>query len=310
MIEFSKGSVEGYEKYLRKFRKAKNNDTLVESTIERYSFFINKNLEELIVQKSVDNLLSLMNEKIKEQGGTIIYASFWHYLQYLGYDDERILKQLITSKKGNSALRSKRFLQSKVLSRGELRRLYNETTDEQMKLIISILYDTACRRQELMGIKFSDIEFRNSKSEDIKRGIYASVGILGKGRKAREVYLGRTSVKLIHQQTGGKFQMGDYLLKFYKNDKQSLEFKDQEHELYKRLVKHCQTILKRHIHPHCFRHTRLTHMADLGADILDIAAYAGHESPITTQIYVQISTYRGKQAFSKYTKDIIDDTPL
>jgi len=47
-------------------------------------------------------------------------------------------------------------------------------------------------------------------------------------------------------------------------------------------------------------------MADEGADILDIAAYAGHEDIKTSQIYVEISSYRRKRAFKKYCSDIME----
>jgi integrase len=295
-----------FEQFLDAKRKV-NGDTLLPSTIERYVDWLSKHEAKLDGMKDLDELLEYMNEQIKKAGNNVITAAFVNYLLYRGFS-ENDTKRLEHAKGGITALKSHRFLQSKVLSRGELRRIFNELTVLHQKLTISALYDTACRRHELLGIKFGDIEFKDPSNihheKEIEAGIWAEVNILGKGKKTRKVFLSKTTVELLAEY--------HKTMHFAKQDKvfilfspSGMEYSYQEHELYKMIVDVGQTILVRHIHPHCFRHTKATHMADRGADVLDIAAYLGHSNPATSAIYIEISAFRAKQAYMKYAQDIV-----
>lgn len=43
------------------------------------------------------------------------------------------------------------------------------------------------------------------------------------------------------------------------------------------------------ISTHTFRHLRLTHLARAGWKLHELATYAGHRDPVTTEIYVHLS---------------------
>jgi len=295
-----------YAKYLHKVRK-KNGDNLVNSTIERYCDIIDSTIIELNRNKgNEEKILELMNRNIIKKKSMILYSAFRYYLLYIGYDldydKEKIFDKLRAPRTNANAASSKRFLQSKVLSKGELKRLFAETEDMKMKLLLSMLYDTACRRDELLNIKFEDIV--ESNEEDRKHGIYAQIHIMGKGKKARTVYLTSLSYRLLNRVFKEK-DSKQRLFIFYKVDGTTPKVK-QDDALYFKIRSLGKNILDRHIHPHCFRHTKLTHMADDGADLLEIAGYAGHEDVSTSQIYIEISTHIGKRGFIKTVKPIAE----
>lgn len=298
-----------YESYLKRKRKP-NGDDLLPSTIERYTDWIEKHINSLNSFKDHEKLIQYMNAEIKKSNSNVLTAAFVNFLQMQNIPEARI-NEIKHCKSGATALSSHRFLQSKVLSRGELKRIMNELDDVFKKAIISCLYDTACRRAELLSIKFGDINFKNPElkthKKDIEAGIYAEVQILGKGSKARTVYLGKTSVMHIialHNKFG--YTKTDKIFVLKQDD--GTPYKLQENQLYKEITDIGDSVLGRHIHPHCFRHTKATHMADAGADMLDIAAYLGHSNPSTSSIYIEISAWRGHQAFSKYSKDILGES--
>jgi integrase/recombinase XerC len=175
----------------------------------------------------------------------------------------------------------------------------DSTKDITLKLIISMLYDTACRRSEILKIRFKDIE----PIKEPKNNIYAKVRIMGKGHKSREVYLNETTFNLLKEYGKGK-KKSDYIIRFKSNDNKEIKF--QDHKLWEVLSKHIEPILGRNFHCHMLRHTFATHMADNGAHAEEIMYYLGHKEVSTTLIYIEISTFMGERAFTKYSKDILE----
>lgn len=219
-------------------------------------------------------------------------ASYSMFLRFLRYPEEKIA----TLKRPDKVTRE---IQSKVLSRAELKRLFNEVDDE-MKLLIAFMYDTACRRSELLNIKYGDIAFRDTNTA---QNVWAEVNIVrGKGGKSRTVYLQKSTVLLL-RQLRPHIGVKDKVFYFYK-DKDN-PYINQEHRLYVMIKDTCDKILGRHIHPHCFRHSKLTHLANTGADVLGISRYAGHKDIKTSQIYIDYSTYISETTFEKYSRAII-----
>jgi len=292
-----------FTKFLRTKHKRKG-DKLVPSTIERYTDFMKKHWSALKAMDKLSLMIDYMNSKVKHTNSIVLYSSFKNLLIFLGASKEA-QKKLETPRSSASALTSKRFLQTKVLSRGELKRIFTETTDLQTKFLISALYDTACRRSELLGLKLSDVKWNKDKADRDKTGIYCTFHVMGKGRKAREVNISKTSAVLLMQLVKElKLKLTDKVIVFiYMEDGEP--YLDQARELYGRIRDTCSPIIGRSVHPHMFRHTFATHMADEGAGALDIAAYLGHEDIRTTQIYIEISSHRARLAFANYAKDIL-----
>lgn len=291
-----------FEKFLRKVRKS-NGDYLLDKTVETYVYYVSEYIGNLNKFDDIDSMISYMNKLINQRPSLVIYSAFRMFLLFMGVDKKGLqLKSLKAPDKSSNFMSSKRFLQSKVLSKQELRSLFNSVEDST-KLLFSALYDTACRRSELLGIKYGDVEFKKQP----KNNIYASVNVLGKGAKSRTVYFSKKTVELLRLINGheDKHEKEDKLFEIKKSNNKL--YANQHQAIYYIISKHTKKILNRNITPHCFRHTRLTHLANAGSDVLGIKSYAGHENISTSQIYIEVSSFLGKKTIEQFGGESILD---
>jgi len=275
-----------FKEYLEHHKKETSGDKLMPSTIETYIYLLNS----VGVNDKIN--LSKASEIIENTNNPMIYSTIRQFLKFCGYEDNQINRLNFKREILRSALKSKKFLQSKVLTRKEVKDLILSSEKLQDKLIFSLLYDTACRVSELINIRVKDINFKER-----------SIEVLGKGGKKRSVFFNASTEELLTKHIQNK-KKEDKLIII--RDNSGKPYQNQQHAIWRLCKRKGKKILHRNLHPHMFRHTRLTHMADEGADILDIAAYAGHEDIKTSQIYVEISSYRRKRAFKKYCSDIME----
>lgn len=300
-----------YAEFLHKLRKP-NGDKLLPATIERYVENFNPYSQKFAECESVDELIEFMNNEIRRRRSIVVYSAFRNYLIFLGYQPEKhddVFMKLKTPPRTANAFSSKRFIQSKVLSRIELKKVFYSCKQDWKKMIFSVLYDTACRRAELLKIKMKDITFKKKAkdTDDISKGVYANVILHGKGGKSRTVCLSRLTVQLIERLYPDASD-DDNLVVFRKPNGDL--YKSQSQALYRLIVEQTSKALNRHVHPHCFRHTCLTHLADNGATALGIMAYAGHEDIKTSQIYIEISSYMGTRTYANFSQPIIDEDEI
>jgi len=154
--------------------------------------------------------------------------------------------------------------------------------------IMSLLYDTAARVQELMDIKVRDVRIADP----------ATVLLTGKGGKTRCVPLmGRTAMLV-----------DSYLQEHGLKDNPA----HSEEHLFRSTNRDCFTrpgitsILKRHlegarqthpeivfpdsIHPHMLRHVKALNMLEAGINLIYIRDFLGHTNVATTEFYLRVDT--------------------
>jgi integrase len=315
-----KKKTDGFTEFL-KTRKKKDGDKLMDSTTERYSDFIYRYEKVLFVREtlsSIEKLLAFFNKEIADVKSTVIYASFKTFLEYLGFDRDRegmLFSLLWHPKKRPHAASSIKFLQRKVLSRQELAHFFIDEKNEWQKTAYSFSYDTACRRSELFKVEWRDIIFYseepNKWKDKLDKGVYAELQLKGKGGKMRRVHLHKMTCDLLSSMQNDDKKIIDEkngkvrVFRLYQTSGKL--YKRPEHEFYKRMVASSDAIIGRLVHPHCFRHTKLTHMADNGSDVLGIMAYAGHADISTSMIYIHVSSYKGTRTFMEFSQPLLDD---
>ncbi len=149
-------------------------------------------------------------------------------------------------------------------------------------IIVHILYTTGLRAVELCNLRWEDLV-------EWQGGWYFDV--IGKGSKARRVYVPKTSMEELMSFRQRIFKMPAYsaaphldTLPIFSNMR-DLKIPISRHSIF-RVVKHwVELSLGKTASPHWFRHTCFTQQRLRGATIESIQSSAGHSSIETTMQY-------------------------
>ena len=155
------------------------------------------------------------------------------------------------------------------------------------KSIIILLYNTGIRRQELISLKASSIDFQNN-----------SIKVLGKRNKERIIPLlpgAVTSLKTyLSYRKELKVNLSNYFFCRSNGSKLNEGFVYQTVNHYFSKV---STKIKKS--PHMLRHSFATHLLNNGADLNSVKELLGHESVATTQLYTHTSLKRIQKIYAK-----------
>jgi site-specific recombinase XerD len=153
-------------------------------------------------------------------------------------------------------------------------------------VLLSLLYDSGARAQELCDLTVGDIRF----------GKPTMLHLQGKGGKARVVPILDRPTKLVRQYITENSLTG-------LESKTKPLFPSQTHE---KMTSSCiRNIIEKYVSrakstrpdlfcapaysPHSTRHSKAVHMLEAGVDLIYIRDFLGHSSVQTTEIYAQVS---------------------
>ena len=157
----------------------------------------------------------------------------------------------------------------------------------QEKLLIDILYSTGMRRQELINLKWSDINFSSNQ-----------VKVTGKGNKQRLIPIGNELVNSLRIFQNTQINQLKNIPKaayvFLTKDGNQL-YPNYVYRIVKLHIGHCSTAEKKS--PHVLRHSFATHMSNNGAKLNDIKELLGHASLASTQVYTHNTIEQLKEIY-------------
>ncbi|MCC3356886.1 site-specific integrase [Bacillus sp. REN16] len=167
--------------------------------------------------------------------------------------------------------------------------------------LMSVLYDTGARVQELIDIKVSDVILQNP----------AVIILTGKGNKVRRVPLLKNTVSLLE-----RYIVENKLDKPWKNE-YPLFTNHQKNKLtkegvayiiskYVELSRKTSTIVPSKVKPHMFRHSKAMHLLQAGVNLIYIRDFLGHVDLKTTEIYARADTEAKRKAVENVYPDLID----
>lgn len=168
--------------------------------------------------------------------------------------------------------------------------------------LLSVLYDTGARVQELIDIKVIDVTLDPPPV----------ISLTGKGNKVRRVPLMKNTVALLQQY----LQEND-LNKPWKN--QYPLFKNNQHnkltkegiayilDKYVQMASAKSQIVPKRLSPHALRHSKAVHLLQAGVNLIYIRDFLGHANLKTTEIYARIDTETKRKAIENAYPEIITD---
>lgn len=162
----------------------------------------------------------------------------------------------------------------KVLSKEDVLSVIANTNNLKHKCIVSLLYSSGIRRNELVNLKITDI--------DSKRMLIRIEA--AKGNKDRYTLLSHSLLEDLREY-----------YKQYKPEKYIVEGmygKQYSGQSIGKIVTNAaeKAGIKISVTPHMLRHSFATHLLEAGVDLRQIQVLLGHSSSKTTEIYTHVAT--------------------
>lgn len=219
-------------------------------------------------------IVSLMNHEVSARSVNrkiTTLKSFYNHLIKLGVIDSNPAKGLALPKirkKLPSFVEEDKL--SQLLDNGYFDNDFIGTRD---KLIITLFYGTGIRLSELIGLKETDIDRRNSQ-----------IKVLGKRNKERIIPYPVSINQLIEQYVILKNNVNcESAEVLFVTEKGTPVYEKLVYRIVKQNLSKVTLLEKKS--PHVLRHTYATHLLNNGADLNAVKELLGHSNLAATQIY-------------------------
>ncbi len=176
----------------------------------------------------------------------------------------------------------------------------NTKTGRRDLALLSLMYDTAARVQEMIDLTPSQVRFDKP----------CTVKLIGKGQKARIIPMMEPPMHILksymEEQRLLEPAKNMYPL-FFNNRKEKLtragfnyilsKYKDMARERNKALIPEVLTC-------HCLRHSKAMHLLQSGLDLVYIRDILGHSNVQVTEIYAKTDSKKKREAIEKAYTDV------
>jgi len=160
--------------------------------------------------------------------------------------------------------------------------------------LLSFMYNTGARVQEVIHLPASALQLERP----------FQVRFLGKGSKERLCPLWSETANLLRCLLNQRaINLRTDALVFVNHRGQGFTRYGVQYLLSKyayAAARHCQSLERKHIHPHTLRHTTAMHLLQSGVDINTIRAWLGHTRLETTNRYAEINLEMKRKVLDNY----------
>lgn len=308
-------------KYLTNYLRSERN--LSENTIDSYAYTFKLLLEYFRSEKSIQpnriSLDSITNENVRDflnwlensrgiskASRNIRLAAIHSFIKYVQLEDPAHLFEY----QKILAIKNIKHQTTEVpyLSVGQIKMVISATDASTKqgfrdKVLLTILYDTGARVDELINIKY----------DDIRIGKQTTIKLYGKGGKSRNVpVMGETSrllEKYVKESTYINKVISETI--FINRSGHKLTRAGVTHIIKKYVDKANETgaNITINVHPHVFRHSKAVHLLESGVELIYIRDFLGHSSVKTTEIYAKVCTQNKLKALENVYEDIVETNP-
>lgn len=175
------------------------------------------------------------------------------------------------------------------------------------KVLLSVLYDSAARVQELVDLKIKDVRIRKPPV----------ITLQGKGKKVRQVPIMESTRQLLEAYMDSYscncgISKGENHL-FVNQKQQPLSRWGISYIINKYVDQVCESSSFHKefpITPHVFRHSKSMHMLHAGINLIYIRDFLGHVDCSTTEIYARADTEMKRKAIEASCIDILPEKKM
>ena len=162
----------------------------------------------------------------------------------------------------------------KVLSANEVFEIINATSNIKHRCVLTLLYSSGLRRQELLNLRIEDID-----SDRMAIRIR-----MGKGKKDRYTILSKKALLDLREY----FKEWKPKVYLFEGKSPGKQYSPVTISRILQNSAHKAKIFKK-VTPHMLRHSFATHLLESGTDLRYIQSLLGHNSSKTTEIYTRVS---------------------
>ena len=231
------------------------------------------------------------------------FKTFAEYAQLECIEYMSPLQAVSNIKTKKSASREIMFLSVDQTSRLVNKPDINTTTGCRHRVILTLLYDSGCRVQELCDLTVADV-FLNTDS---------TVRLHGKGNKYRTVIIAAETADLIRNYLGRYRQNALGTEPLVTNRYHKKLNRDGVSYIIKKYAKEIRVedpTFPGEIHCHVLRHSKAMHMLEAEINIVYIRDFLGHEDISTTMVYLRTHNRLKDEAVNKLAPKIADNRDL
>lgn len=251
-------------------------------------------------QKNIEIFLGWLETERKNSVSTrnVRLAAIHAYAGYVGRVCPEMMHEMqkiqsIAFKKKNTG--SLEYISIKAMTL--LLSLPNKHTKEARRdsVMLSLMYDTGCRVQELCDMKALDVRIQKP----------STVKVTGKGNKTRIIPIMDSMSKVLEKYMQEKGFGQPHKLSwplFTNRSNQKLTRKGVSYILNKYFVMAKKTdpcMYPEKISPHCFRHSKSMHLLQSGVNLIYIRDLLGHVDLKTTEKYARIDSEMKRKALER-----------
>lgn len=171
-------------------------------------------------------------------------------------------------------------------------------------VLLSVLYDTAARVDELINLKVKDVRLMDP----------AVITLHGKGSKIRQVPIMNNTKTLLssYLDTQKRFSGMAYIENFlFVNQKRQKLSRWGISYIINKYVKEAKNssdfIVRFPVTPHIFRHSKSMHLLQSGVNLIYIRDFLGHSDCSTTEIYARADSEMKRKAIENAYPDLVPD---
>ena len=176
----------------------------------------------------------------------------------------------------------------------------NTCTGLRHRTVMTLLYDSGCRVQELCDIRI----------RDVYTGANPTVRLHGKGNKHRTVTISEKTAALVSEYVRRQRNTAledEPLIINRMNEKISRDGINYIISKYVSEIRRTEPNFPEKVHAHGFRHSKAMHMLAAGINIVYIRDFLGHEDISTTMIYSRADNRLKNEAINKLAPKVVDD---
>ena len=255
---------------------------LNKETIEKYLEYL---------EKEKNNSISTVNQRLAA------IKSFFNYLTIEDIEYISLCNEIHSIKIKKTKQETIKYLSKEGIK--EILSLPKTSIENGVRdlAILTLLYDSGARVQELVNIKIKDIDFN-------KKTVY----LFGKGRKARIVPLISQTMKILEKYIKiYNIPINSDNLLFYNSQKEALTRMGITYIIkkYVSIARNKNPLeFQINVTPHTFRHSKAMHLLESGVNLIYIRDFLGHESVTTTEIYARANPENKRKAIEKHSEEL------